>query len=81
MAGEHGKVTELWDEDEARALAKTLDIDLEKIPLRAFRRGLVIEMEHTDVTKGDLKLTGMISRAHLRERPDYYALLDKYVES
>ena len=45
-----------------------------------FFAGINVELEHKDVTDGDLKKTAMIAAAHLREVPDYYTLLKKYVE-
>lgn len=52
-----------------------------------FRRGMQVELEHgtiggrsTNVTNDDPVSTGRIALAHLRERPDYYRLLEKYVE-
>jgi len=42
-----------------------------------------IELEHgrhdpeTDVTGDDPIITGKIARAHLKERPDYYDLLEE----
>jgi len=40
-------------------------------------RGIAVEREHDDVTHGDPELVKKIALAHLRERPDYYALLAK----
>lgn len=55
--------------------------------LDEFRRGLAVEFEHgsaggaqTNVTGDDPIKTGRIALAHLRERPDYYRALEKYVE-
>lgn len=45
--------------------------------LRALARGMTAELEHRDVTRGDPALSARIALAHLRERPDYYALLAK----
>jgi len=45
------------------------------IDIREFWMGMNVEMEHTDVTKGNLKLTGKIALAHLKELPDYYTRL------
>jgi hypothetical protein len=36
-----------------------------------------VEMEHKDVTGGDLEKTARIAAAHLRELPNYYTLLKK----
>ena len=40
-------------------------------------KGLTVELEHIDVTNGDLLLTAKIALAHLRELPDYYDRLEK----
>lgn len=45
-----------------------------------FVKGMNVELEHQDVTEGSLVKTAMIAAAHLREVPDYYTLLQKYVE-
>ena len=55
--------------DEAKALAKKLRF---KGDLREFVMGLNVELEHKDVTQGDLELTAKIVLAHLKERKDYY---------
>ena len=39
--------------------------------------GLEVELEHKNVTGGDLELTGMIALAHLEEMSDYYTRLKK----
>jgi hypothetical protein len=45
-----------------------------------FYMGMNVELEHQDVTEGSLGKTAMIAAAHLREIPNYYTLLKKYVE-
>ncbi len=45
-----------------------------------FYIGMNVELEHQDVTDGSLSKTAMIAAAHLREIPNYYTLLKKYVE-
>lgn len=45
-----------------------------------FYMGMNVELEHQDVTGGSLTQTAMIAAAHLREVPNYYTLLKKYVE-
>jgi hypothetical protein len=71
--------------EQAEAVAEMLEVDLvgEGIELEAFRRGMVVELEHgsrdprTNVTDDDPILTGKIALAHLREMPDYYERLEK----
>ena len=43
-------------------------------------KGMTVELEHKDITGGNLVLTAKIALAHLRENPRYYDLLEKYVE-
>jgi hypothetical protein len=58
--------------EQAEAVAELLDVDLagEGIELEAFRRGMVVELEHgsrdtrTNVTDDDPILTGKIELAH-----------------
>ena len=42
--------------------------------------GMEIEKEHANITHGDKMKTAKIAHAHLKERPDYYKRLKKYVE-
>ncbi len=46
-----------------------------------FLMGMNVELEHQDITHGDLIMTAKIALAHLKEMPDYYTKLKKYVES
>jgi hypothetical protein len=45
-----------------------------------FVMGMEVELEHDDITQGNLEMTAKIVAAHLREIPTYYTLLKKYVE-
>lgn len=45
-----------------------------------FHKGMNVEMEHQDVTNGNVVTTAKIAAAHLTEKPNYYTLLKKYVE-
>ena len=45
-----------------------------------FWKGMNVELEHQDVTEGSLVKTAMIAASHLKEIPNYYTLLKKYVE-
>jgi hypothetical protein len=68
---------------EAESIGSQLQIDWSQIDLEQFRRGLEVELEHgaidpaTNVTGDDLKLTGKIAWAHLKEIRDYYTRLDR----
>jgi hypothetical protein len=68
---------------EAESIGSQLKIDWSQVDLEQFRRGLEVEFEHgaidpeTNVTGDDLKLTGKIAWAHLKEIRDYYTRLDQ----
>lgn len=69
--------------DEAREIGAKIGIDFTKFDIEQFRMGLAVELEHgsddpeTNVTDGDVYLTGKIAWAHLKEIPDYYTRLQK----
>lgn len=65
---------------QALKVAKILKVKFQKFDIKDFTVGMNIELEHKDVTGGDLILTGKIALAHLKENPNYYKLLLKYVE-
>ncbi len=50
-----------------------LHVNWAVVPPATFQQGLKAELEHRDVTHGDLLMTGRIALAHLREDPYYYA--------
>ena len=62
---------------QAKETGDALNVDWGKINLEQFRMGLEVELEHTNVTGGDLELTGLIALAHLEELPDYYTRLKR----
>ena len=61
--------------EETRRIGEQLSVNWEVVPVKTFQKALISELEHTDVTHGDLKATGMIALAHLREDPHYYSRL------
>lgn len=61
-----------FTEKEARRLARRVGIDLTRTPLADVVAGLNEEREHGDITCCDGRLTALIVKAHLNERPDYY---------
>jgi hypothetical protein len=69
--------------EEAKQIGSSIGIDFSKFDLEQFRMGLAVELEHgaddpeTNVTNSDLKTTGKIAWAHLKEIPDYYTRLNK----
>lgn len=42
-----------------------------------FKKGMKVEQEHRDITKGKPGMTKKIVRAHLKEHPTYYTRLEK----
>ena len=61
----------------AKKVGDRLGVDWSKVNLRQFRKGLKVELEHSDITHGAYSLTGKIALAHLEELPDYYTRLAK----
>lgn len=63
-----------------------IDLKSLKISLSNLMKGIKVEFEHgkvdpqTDVTNDSLTKTLKIALAHLKEKPNYYQLLGKYVE-
>ena len=76
----------VFTDKRAKKIGDRIGVNWKKIPLREFRMGLDVEMEHglitpcTNVTYDEENMTGMIALAHLNERPDYYTNLHKYVD-
>jgi hypothetical protein len=64
----------------AKKIGDELGVDWKKFDLGEFQLGLEVELEHKDITKGDMRLTGKIVLAHLKELPDYYTRLEKMGE-
>jgi hypothetical protein len=68
---------------QALQVGAEIGMDFSIVDAGEFRRGLEVELEHgphdpeTDVTGGDVKKTGKIAWAHLKEMPDYYTRLDR----
>lgn len=62
---------------DAENIGKILNIDWNVVPVETFKKALDVELEHTDITKGDLLMTGRIALAHLTEDPYYYTRLAK----
>lgn len=72
-----------FTQEEARRIGEEIGMDFSQYDLDQFRRGLAVELEHgsgdpeTNVTNGDLVMTGKIAWAHLKEIPDYYTRLEE----
>lgn len=64
---------------EAKEAGATIGIDWPsaRFDVGEFRDGIMHEMEHSDVTGGDLEATARIAYAHLKTCPDYYVRLDE----
>ncbi|MFC2081252.1 DUF5661 family protein [Bacteroidota bacterium] len=68
---------------DAKEIGVELGINWTEVSLDEFMVGLNVELEHgtrypeTNVTNNDLRLTGKIAWAHLKEFPDYYTRLEK----
>lgn len=54
-----------------------LDFKRERFDAYDLLKGMNVEKEHENITGGDKYTTGLIALTHLRERPDYYDLLEK----
>jgi hypothetical protein len=70
-------ILDKFDKQDAEKVAKEFKLDF---PLDDILEGLNVELEHKDITGGDLEETAKIVIVHLKERADYYKLLKKYVE-
>jgi hypothetical protein len=60
-----------------RQIGDDLGIDWDEVDFDQFAMGMKVELEHADITGGDLVLTAKIALAHLKELPDYYSRLEK----
>jgi len=62
---------------QAKRIGDRLNVNWNKVEIKEFQQGLKVELEHRNVTKGNLLLTGKIALAHLKELPDYYTRLKR----
>lgn len=51
-----------------------------KFDPKEFHVGMNVELEHKDVTNGNVVKTAKIAAAHLKENPKYYTLLKRHIE-
>jgi len=65
------------DKDKVRKIYDRLNYPFD---FKEFFVGMNVELEHKDVTHGNLVQTAKIAAAHLREKPNYYTLLLRNVE-
>lgn len=75
------EIANRYSAEDAKDIGDALGVDWDDIDLGQFAIGMNVETEHDDVTHGDPLLTGKIALAHLREVPDYYDKLLRYVEN
>lgn len=61
----------------ARVMGKLFNINYKVVPYKDWKYALEVEMEHKDITKGNILMTARIVLAHLLEYPDYYQRLKK----
>ena len=61
----------------AKKVGDRLGVDWSKVDLGQFQMGLGVELEHRDMTHGDMEMTGTIALAHLKEDSKYYTKLKK----
>lgn len=64
----------------AQAERAALKLRARGIPVRSLLEGMNVEREHRDVTRCSPTLSAKIALSHLRERPDYYRRLKRFVE-
>lgn len=74
------KFAENYKTEALQGLIRKAGADPKDFDLDEFERGYTIELEHMDITEADPVQTSRIALAHLREKSNYYTLLDKYVE-
>lgn len=62
---------------QAKQIGDRLNVNWNKVDIHEFQMGMNEEMEHRDVTHGNLLKTGKIALSHLSEKRDYYTRLKK----
>ena len=61
----------------AKRIGDNLGVNWNRVNIKEFQMGMNEEAEHRDVTHGNLRKTGKIVLAHLKEHRDYYTRLRK----
>ena len=61
----------------ARVMGKLFNINYNVVSFKDWKYALEVEMEHSDITQGNILTTARIVLAHLLEYPDYYQRLRK----
>lgn len=67
----------VFNADTAMIAGNSIGVDWTKYSLEQFIKGMNVELEHADITRGSPILTAKIVLAHLKELPDYYDRLEK----
>lgn len=70
-----------FTKDQAQDVWDKLGLDSRDFDFDEFSRGLNVELEHRDITKGNITETAKIVIAHLKEKRDYYTALAKMEKS
>lgn len=66
--------------EDIKAVGDKLGVNWDKIDMNQLVEGTHVELEHADVTGGDLEQSVKIALAHIEEVPDYYTRLKDVVE-
>lgn len=66
-----------WSFAEVLEIGEALRVNWDIVDPEEFCMGMHEELEHKDITRGDPIMTGKIVLAHLKERPDYYSVLEE----
>jgi hypothetical protein len=80
VAPETGMMTSDTDtipREKSDKLFKALKLDKTKVSPEQFHKGINVELEHNNVTHGDLKKIALLTLAHLGEDSAYYTKLAK----
>jgi len=64
----------------AQAIRDHLKVENKNISLKELDKGIATEQEHPEITHHNNAIAAEIALDHLKERPNYYKLLAKYVE-
>jgi len=65
---------------EVKEIAKEMNVSFDDFTLSDLHEGMNLETEHDEVTGGNPIKIAEIALDHLKETPDYYKKLEKYVE-
>ena len=63
--------------EQSTRLFNALGLQKTTVSPEQFHMGLNVELEHIDVTHGDLKKTALLVLAHIKEDPEYYTKLQQ----